>query len=188
MNWTPKPLSLLQPLALDSGDLLDTLTLRPFTVEEHRAAVAKAGKDEDAQFEQLAVQTTGLSQQDIENLSRPDFVSLSAWIYEYISKPADHFRGSVSPDLDDVELLLPIKSQGAELARVSLKLPAVKAVKVMQAHKTPQERTDFITSHCTGLTPAELLRLSLPDWVQLQVRLNDFLNKPAAFFQKTTSK
>jgi hypothetical protein len=34
----------------------------------------------------------------------------------------------------------------------------------------------------------DLASLTVPDWTQLQVRIDDFLNKPAAFFRSATSK
>jgi hypothetical protein len=58
----------------------------------------------------------------------------------------------------------------------------------MKKLATPAERAEFITAHCTGLMLPDLALLTVPDWTQLQGRIDDFLNKPAAYFQKTTSK
>ena len=101
--------------------------------------------------------------------------------------PASYFLGSKPENPDDAPLLIPIKAVGREVDRLSLQVPAMKATKVMRKMKTAQERADFISAHCTGLSLVEITRLSVPDWNQLQERLNDFLNKPADFFQSATS-
>ncbi|MNF17826.1 hypothetical protein D3C80_2215590 [compost metagenome] len=67
--------------------------------------------------------------------------------------------------------------------QVSIEVPSLKVSKAMRKMKTDTERADFCTSACTGLSVPEVQSLAIPDWTQLQARLNDFLNKPAAFFQ-----
>jgi hypothetical protein len=64
----------------------------------------------------------------------------------------------------------------------------LRATKAMKKLKTAKERAEFITAHCTGLMLPDLASLTVPDWTQLQVRIDDFLNKPAAFFRSATSK
>lgn len=188
MSWKPEPLTLWRPVTTAAGQTLTALDLRAFTVAEHRAALAIAGDDEDARFEQLAVLATGQPLEVIEDLKRPDYVSLSARLSEYVNLPASYFSGKKPENLDDAPLLVPIKVFGRELERLAIEVPTMKATKVMMKMKTDAERTDFISSHCTGIAVSEIVRLSVPDWTQLQVRLNDFLNKPAAFFQSATSK
>jgi hypothetical protein len=188
MTWKPEPLPLQWPVTTEGGETLAVLELRAFDVAEHRAALARAGKDEDARFEHLAVLATGQPLEVIEALKRPDYVSLSARLSEYVNLPASFFLGKTPEDPDDAPLLIPIKVFGREFDRLALEVPTMKATKVMVKMKTDADRTDFISSHCTGIAPAEITRLSIPDWTQLQVRLSDFLNKPAAFFQSATSK
>lgn len=188
MSWKPEPLTLRWPVTNEDGQTLTVLELRAFNVAEHRAALARAGDDEDARFEQLAVLATGQPLEVIEELKRPDYVSLSKRLSEYVNLPASYFSGKKPADPDDAPLLVPIKVFGRELERLAIEVPTMKATKVMLKMKTDAERTDFISSHCTGIAPTEITRLSVPDWTQLQVRLDDFLNKPAAFFQSATSK
>lgn len=188
MTWTPKPLPLHWPIQLPDGSTLDTLHPRAFTVEEHRAALARAGADEDARFEELAVLATGLTLETIEELKRPDYVSLSAWLAEYVNQPAYFFTGQRPENPDDVPLLVPIRSFGQPVERIRLQVPTMKATKVMMAEKDPAKAAAFISSHCTGIAPGDIVKLSLPDWHQLQGRLGDFLNKPADYFRNATSK
>lgn len=187
MTWTPAPHTLQWPIASEAGGQLTAVELRPFTVAEHRAALAKVGADEDDQFEALLLLATGLPPAVLEEIKRPDYVTLSKRLHEYVSMPASYFLGASPEDPDDAPLLLPIKAVGREVQRLSLQVPAMKATKIMRKLKTQDERADFISAHCTGLSPVEITRLSVPDWNQLQGRLNDFLNKPADYFQSATS-
>jgi hypothetical protein len=109
-------------------------------------------------------------------------------MHEYVNLPASYFLGRKPEDPDDVELLVPIKAIGRTVDRLALQVPAMKATKVMRKLKTDVERADFISAHCTGLSTVEIVRLSLPDWTQLQERLHAFLNKPADYFPNATSK
>lgn len=187
MTWKPEPHTLLQPITKASGETLTSIELRPFNVAEHRAALATVGNDEDDQFEALLLVATGLALEDLEQIKRPDYVSLSKLVHEYVTLPASYFLGCKPADPDDAPLLIPIKAVGREVDRLALQVPAMKATKVMRKLKTPLERADFISAHCTGLSTVEIQRLSVPDWTQLQGRLNDFLNKPADFFRNATS-
>lgn len=186
--WKPENLPLRWPVTNAEGEQLTELPVRAFTVEEHRAAIERAGEDEDAQFEQLALLATGQALSVIESLKRPDYISLTKRVFEYVTLPASYFSGVKEPDPDDVALLVPIKAQGGTQTRLALQVPSMGATKAMQKQKDGLQRTDFISAHCTGLAVHELGRLSVPDWTQLQVRLNDFLNKPADYFQDATSK
>jgi hypothetical protein len=58
----------------------------------------------------------------------------------------------------------------------------------MKKLATNKERAEFITAHCSGLMLPDLAGLTVPDWTQLQERIDDFLNQPADFFRSATSK
>lgn len=190
--WINPVHTLLYPVDLPEGGRLESVEVRPFNVGEHRAALAKAGKDEDARYEALALLATGLDVAALEELKRTDYISLQVLIQEYIGLPATYFqeldRESADFDPDDVPLLIPIKGIGRTIDRVAIEPPSLKVSKGMRKLKTDDERADFCTSACTGIPVEVLNRMSIPDWTQLQGRLDDFLNKPATYFQPTTSK
>lgn len=167
----------------DNGGTLGTISLRPFTVIEHRQALAKAGKDNDDQFEALLAVASGLPDAVIDLIKRPDYVSLTKLIHEYISFPASYYLEATPKDPDDAPLLLPVKGFGRIIDRLQLQVPSLKVSKMMRKLKTDDERADFCSASCTGLSVPEVQSLSCPDWTQLQARLNDFLNKPADYFQ-----
>jgi len=186
MTWKPEPLTLRWPVTTADGETIEILELRPFDVAEHRAALLRAGKDDDDQFEELAILATGQPREVIEELKRPDYISLSNRLSEYVNLSSAFFRGESPKDPDDLPLLRPIKSFGRDVDRLQLQVPTMKATKAMTKLKDPGERSVFISAHCTGIAATDITKLCVPDWTQLQERLNDFLNRPADFFQKTT--
>lgn len=186
--WVNLSHLLLFPITLDeTGQKLELVELQPFSVQEHREAIAKAGKDEDDRYEALLQLASGLDPAVIDQIKRPDYISLQVLIQEYISLPATYFQEIELDDPDDAPLLIPVKGIGRTIESVQIEAPAMKVTKAMRKLKTPDERADFCSAACTGLKVPELNRMAIPDWTQLQGRLNDFLNNPASFFQKTTS-
>ncbi|MDD1141626.1 phage tail assembly protein [Pseudomonas sp. TNT2022 ID233] len=188
MNWLSASYPLQFPITLENGDALSEIALRPICVSEHRAAIVKGGKDNDDQFEQILAVATDLPESVLEQLKQPDYVSLVEIIHDYIKLPGTYFSGVKPENPDDFPLLVPIKGFGGRLIEsLQIQVPAMKVSKTMRKLKTANERADFVSAHCVGLSVPEVQSLSLPDWTQLQERLNDFLNRPAAFFQSATS-
>jgi len=186
--WTNLSHTLVFPIDIDGGELITEVVLKPFTVEQHRAALVEAGKDEDARYEALLRLASGLPEEHVDLLKRPDYISLQKLLQEYISLPATYFQEIKLEDPDDAPLLIPIKGIGRTIERVTIEPPAVRVTKAMGKLKTDDDRADFISAACTGL-PAQVLKgMAIPDWTQLQMRLDDFLNQPASYFQPTTSK
>lgn len=204
MSWTPPVHVLLCPITGEDDLLISQIQLRPLFYGEQTAALAKAGSDEDDQFFELAKLATGLPGKVLDQLKRPDYVSIAQYVHEMSTLPASHFLEKAaaeaelegdsraepadSESLDVVPLLLPLTAGGAGVDSLTLQMPALLATKAMKKLKTPKERAEFITAHCTGLMIPDLALLTVPDWTQLQERIDDFLNKPAAFFRNATSK
>lgn len=204
MSWTPPVHVLLCPITGEDELLISQIQLRPLFYGEQTAALAKAGSDEDDQFFELAKLATGLPGKVLDQLKRPDYVSIAQYVHEMSTLPASHFLEKAaaeaelegdsraepadSESLDVVPLLLPLTAGGAGVDSLTLQMPALLATKAMKKLKTPKERAEFITAHCTGLMIPDLALLTVPDWTQLQERIDDFLNKPAAFFRNATSK
>lgn len=190
MTWSMSTHKLRWPITGEGGVQLTEIPLRALTVGDHRAAIESAGPnaDSDDHFEALLLSASGLPPETVSQIKRPDWVSLVKIIHEYVTLPASYFLGIKVADPDDAPLLVPIKAGGRVIDRLPLQVPTLFATKAMRKFKTDNERTDFISTHCTGIAPVELLSLSLPDWTQLQGRLHDFLNKPADYFPLATSK
>ncbi|MDI2594144.1 phage tail assembly protein [Pseudomonas sp. 681] len=192
MSWTPPVHALLSPITADDQSTLEQIQLKPLFYAAQKEALARAGDDEDDQFFELALLATGLSVKELDQLKRPDYVSIAQYVHEMSTRPSSYFleqgEGEQAADPDQVQLLQPLNAVGHSLTSLTLEMPVLRATKAMKKLKTAKERAEFITAHCTGLMLPDLDLLTVPDWTQLQVRIDDFLNKPADFFRSATSK
>lgn len=200
MSWTPPVHTLLCPVPDASGKLIESITFRPFSHASHLAALERAGADEDDRYLELAQLATGLPVDVLEALKHPDYVTVAGMVNDWLWNTSVDFLGAVKYDADGKEieavnadgsvipLLIPIETMGQKRDSLTLTMPALKATRMMKAQKNAADRTNFISAHCAGLLLDELGLLSVPDWNQLQQCVDRFLNRPAAFFQKTTSK
>jgi hypothetical protein len=193
MSWTPPKHVLLSPITGDDGSEIEQIQLKPLYYAAQKEALARAGDDEDDQFFELAKLATGLSVKELDQLKRPDYVSIAQYVHEMSIRPASYFlerqaQDEQAVDPDQVPLLQPLSVAGRSMTSLTLEMPVLRATKAMKKLKTAKERAEFITAHCTGLMLPDLDLLTVPDWTQLQVRIDDFLNKPADFFRSATSK
>ncbi|WP_395608931.1 phage tail assembly protein [Pseudomonas sp. B22129] len=190
MAWMPPLHILLSPITADTGATIEQIQLKPLYYAAQKEALARAGDDEDDQFFELAKLATGLSEKELDQLKRPDYVSIAQYVHEMSTRPASFFlgKGDEPSQHEQVQLLLPLDTAGRNLTALSLEMPALRATKVMKKLTTNKERAEFITAHCTGLMIPDLAGLTVPDWTELQERIDDFLNKPADFFRSATSK
>jgi hypothetical protein len=193
MAWMPPLHILLSPITADTGATIEQIQLKPLFYAAQKDALARAGDDEDDQFFELAKLATGLSEKELDQLKRPDYVSIAQYVHDMSTRPASFFLDESrtpgdSTITEQVKLLLPLNAAGRTLTDVTLEMPALRATKAMKKLATNKERAEFITAHCTGLMIPDLADLSVPDWTELQGRIDDFLNKPADFFRSATSK
>jgi hypothetical protein len=193
MSWTPPVHVLLSPITADDQSQIEQIQLKPLFYAAQKDALVRAGDDEDDQFFELAKLATGLSVKELDQLKRPDYVSIAQYVHEMSTRPASYFleqdeQGDPSAGPDQVQLLQPLNAAGRSTTSLTLEMPVLRATKAMKKLKTAKERAEFITAHCTGLMLPDLDLLTVPDWTQLQVRIDDFLNKPADFFRSATSK
>ena len=186
-NWNIPDFELTWPIEHD-GKTIDTLTLRPITHGDHVRVIDQYSDDNDRMVGLLTA-ASGLDEIVLDQLKRPDYNSLAAIIGDLVTQDAEHFMDSeraATRDVDAPELLHPIEiGNGQRIESLSLEMPTLKASRLMEKYKTARERAEFITAHCTGLMLPDVALLSVPDWNSLQGRINDFLNAPAASFQRT---
>ncbi|MEX5584065.1 phage tail assembly protein [Pseudomonas lurida] len=190
MAWMPPLHVLLSPITADTGASIQQVQLKPLYYAAQKDALARAGDDEDDQFFELAKLATGLSEKELDQLKRPDYVTIAQYVHETSTRPASFFLGETAESTHEepVQLLLPLDAAGRTFTELSLEMPALRATKAMKKLTTNKERAEFITAHCTGLMIPDLAGLTVPDWTELQERIDDFLNQPAAFFRNATSK
>lgn len=190
MAWMPPLHRLLSAITADTGATIEQVQLKPLYYAAQKDALARAGDDEDDQFFELAKLATGLSEKELDQLKRPDYVSIAQYVHEMSTRPASFFLNEPQQSSHDqpIQLLLPLDAAGRTLNELPLEMPALRATKVMKKLATNKERAEFITAHCTGLMIPDLAGLTVPDWTQLQERIDDFLNQPADFFRNAISR
>ncbi|KAF6696744.1 phage tail assembly protein [Pseudomonas sp. EKM23D] len=189
MAWMPPLHRLLSAITADTGAKIEQVQLKPLYYAAQKDALARAGDDEDDRFFELAKLATGLSEKELDQLKRPDYVSIAQYVHEMSTRPASFFLNEPQQSSHDqpIQLLLPLDAAGRTLNELPLEMPALRATKVMKKLATNKERAEFITAHCTGLMIPDLAGLTVPDWTELQERIDDFLNQPADFFRNATS-
>ena len=135
----------------------------------------------------LITLATGLSVGDILKLSTPDFNAISSATSDACNNPASYFfqdAGKPIADKNNPPLLVPF----GDFKSVQLEIPAVAASRMMEKLKNtesdPYKRSKYILRACSELEELDIKKLSMPDWNQLQIRINDFLNETSAFFQE----
>lgn len=94
--------------------------------------MARAGEDEDDQFFELAKLATGLSEKELDQLKRPDYVSIAQHVHDMSTRPTSFFLGDSTEPGEQVQLLLPLEVAGRVLTSVTLEMPALRATKVMK--------------------------------------------------------
>lgn len=194
MSWTQIVHPLLHPITVPGATpeaepvVLRELQFKPFTYGEYKAALRGLPEnDEDARFEALAMLATGYPVEVIDELKRPDYVSIAEHVQKYVTKTSADYQGAPK-DADRPTLMVPLNVGGVERAELALQMPAIKAVKVMKKLASGDQRAEWITAHCAGLMADDVLALSVPDWNLLQERISSFLNKPASYFQSETPR
>lgn len=178
---------LFHPFDSDKGDKLTEINARLLTLGEN-IEIVDATDDELLQDDRMICAITGLTSGELDRLSVPDYNSLHAYLFDQRTQGTAEFLGK-ELDPDKPDLLQPITANGGQAVEsINLQVPSLKSVRLRDKVKGGDiDRALWMTSHCTGLGVSDLRGLCMPDWMQLQKRLGDFLLQPAGYFQSGTS-
>lgn len=175
---------LLSPIN-ENGDDMTELTFEPLTFSIYNSVDVE--QDNDLVVEEFTLALTGISAKAFDQLSSPDFNSITNIVTRLITKNSPDWLPGISVDNEKIQLALPIQGDsGNTIVEIELKVPSVKTRKIYKAQSTDEQKQAFITHACTGLSEAEINKLFMPDWNQLQGCIDNFLNQQAGFFQKKT--
>lgn len=128
MPWMPPQHELLSPITGDDGSQIESIQLKPLLYAAQKEALERAGDDEDDQFFELALLATGLSVKELDQLKRPDYVSIAQYVHEMSTRPSAYFLDQIedaekSDDPDQVQLLQPLAVTGRTVTSLSPKCP-----------------------------------------------------------------
>ncbi|MBB1489374.1 phage tail assembly protein [Oceanospirillum sediminis] len=203
--WQDLNITLYVPLQRDNGEKHDTLTLKMITRNQHQTLLKEHEGDNWSFYRALIKLGAELSDQELNNLTGPDFNSLCEQADLAYGMGSDYwFEKLIWADLpkseqkkqerkyhtpDSLPLLIPVQTiKHGETDYLPLTLPTVGAINAM--YSVPEDQQEaFIIQSVTGLMEDELDNLSVPDGKSLYLRVADFLSKTGDHFSAlTTSK
>ncbi|NGZ17570.1 phage tail assembly protein [Vibrio aestuarianus] len=172
---------LLNPIT-DNGNEITELTFEPLTFSVYSAVDVE--QDNDLVVEEFTVALTGISEKAFDQLSTPDFNSISDIVFRLVTNNSPDWLPGIEVGNEKIQLALPVLGDdGRTITEIDLKVPSVKTRKIYKAQPTDKQKQAFITHACSGLSEAEVGKLFMPDWNQLQGNIDNFLNQQAGFFQ-----
>ena len=128
---------------------------------------------------------TGLTKEQRESLSYPDYITLTALVNEYNTLDSYALDGEVRDVMDfELKLKWPYKFG----TTITVKPPTVAVSEMSDLYTDNDERTMFLMENLTGLNESDILSLKYPDYLSVLSLINDFLGKGAAYFVVKTSK
>lgn len=182
-----KPLihDLVWPISASTGGHIKRVKISTLTVDQFRSISKPYDKDEGgAPSREFIGPSTGLSKIEIEQLKTPDYLSIQRSVLQLVESSSVTLQKDLS-NSDNPSLLIPIcGDDGQDKTVYQLQVPTVGTTDKMEAHEDTWTRSLFLSVACTGFSPSEIGRMSLPDWNYLQERLKDFLEKPADYFRQ----
>ncbi len=182
LKLAPITHTLLHPITVDGTEILE-VTFKPMTFADY-TQVDVDQDDEDVIVEAFCLILTELSDKAFNLVSSPDFNSLKVKVKNMILQRSPDWLPGLDVRSDFIPLALPIKGDdGRDIKEIRLNVPSVKTRKIYKTQKTDALKQAFITQACSGLSESETTQLFMPDWNELQARINDFLNKQAGYFQ-----
>lgn len=178
LNW---------PIEDDKSQPVITVIIKTLTMGQHREFSQQHKDDDTALLRACIGASSGFTVAELKRLTTPDYTSIENQVLELMHFKASQLMTHGEFYLYEPALLMAFTGDdGLEKTAYKLRPPTVATTDLMDTHKDEWDRTIFISSSCTGFSPDELSRMSLPDWNQLQERLIDFLQKPADFFRQKT--
>lgn len=175
---------LLQPL-----NDLKQVEMNVLQFKTYEPIHVKYSENNDEYVDQLIHATTGLSIDDIQKLSTPDFNTLEIAINDQINRDSKFYFTQDGKEIMSGQHCFNIYDDFIAFDSVQMKLPTVKASRVMHEIKgtkdKPYKPQIYILQACSDLDEYDIYNLSIRDWNTLQKAVNDFLSQDAAFFAES---
>ncbi|WP_273046915.1 phage tail assembly protein [Pseudoalteromonas sp.] len=180
MNKLFKTHTLMNPLADVNAVDVHVVLFKAY----EDAEVDHSGKDE-AFTDAMIKAATSLTQEQINELSMPDFNSLEQLTMELINHSSEYFYDLENKkfNAESPMLLDPIPS----FEKITYRVPSVKVSRladtIQNTQSEPFKTARYLTTACTDLSDMDIDQLSVRDWNMLQKRITDFLQEQAGYFQ-----
>ena len=198
-QFTPTPFTKIHTLrwqiADDKGQPIQQVTMRTLPLTQLRGFREQHGLDADHVTETqsevflgaVICAATGLTETERGRLASPDYNSLKLISKELVVNPTSVLNPTAKKD-DRIQLLVSVEDpEHGVVDSYQLQPPTVKATEIVNAAHPGFEREVQLAAICTGLDVSTIWNLHMPDWVQLQSEVGNFLDEPAAFYPSPTS-
>tara|TARA_B100001059_G_scaffold236796_1_gene290458 strand:+ start:2916 stop:3473 length:558 start_codon:yes stop_codon:yes gene_type:complete len=175
-DFLEKTFTLLQPVGDDNQT--ESVTVKPITVAQNVELKLPDEKFELEDQVRLVIVSTGLTEDEVYSLTKPDFNSIFEAAYNFLTLDAYHLAGK---DISESKFELNLLFTGDR--HIQFKYPTLRLSKQSQDFTDDVERAVFIISNITDLDGDEVENMVMPDYRSLVSHTNDFLLNPAAFYQ-----
>ncbi|ELA7323260.1 hypothetical protein Q9X98_004904 [Vibrio parahaemolyticus] len=155
-----------------------TVTVKPLSRESSLDIEPKGETFTQEEKEALVMASTGLSQDELDSLSSPDWLALYEASYDFY-RQTGYQLANVERDDTAKDVILYFCDE----RKVSFELPTLKLSKMANKISDDIKRACFIVANLTDLEEDEIMSLPLPDYRSLVNAATNFLTKPAAYFQ-----
>ena len=183
------------PIEDDKGQPIKQVTMRTLPLAQLRGFRKQHDLDAehvtDIQSEAflgaVICASTGLSEAERGRLASPDYNSLKLISKELVVTPTSALNPTAAKD-DRISLLVSVEDpEHGIVDSYRLQPPTVKATEIVNAAHSGFEREVQLAAICTELDVSTIWNLHMPDWVQVQSEVGNFLDEPAAFYPSPTS-
>ena len=157
---------------------IKTVTVKPITLAQN---VELELPNEEFELEdevKLVQAATGLTEDEVYSLTKPDYNSIFEAAYNFLTLDAYHLAGK---DIDESKLELDLLFTGDR--HITFDYPTLRLSKQSKEFDNDVERAVFIISNITDLDSDEIENMVMPDYRALVSMTTDFLMNPAAFYQ-----
>ncbi|MBV7264365.1 hypothetical protein KCG43_20345 [Photobacterium sp. WH24] len=165
--------TLLQPIGSKT-----TVTVQPYTVAAGKSFQPEGNVLTDKDKIQLVTLTTGLTAEEVSQMTTPDFNTVFWKSHAFYIKTGYELAGETR-DLKDKFITLFFKNK----ERVSLQLPSIQQMLDASHYSDAHAHTIFMIEQITDLDASEIDAMLQPDFLSLNEAVNDFLSKTADFYQ-----
>lgn len=177
-DFLEKKFPLIKPV-----NKMDIVTVKPITLAQSVELEYPSGDENENEIEiedqvKLVMYSTGLTEDEVYSLTKPDFNSIFEAAHHFLTLDAYHLAGK---DLDESKLDLYLLFTGGR--HITFDFPTLRLSKQSKDFDSDVARAVFIISNITDLDADEIENMLMPDYRSLVSRTSDFLTSPAAFYQ-----
>lgn len=175
-SYLQEVFTLLKPINAKSK-AIETVTVKPITLEQNVELDLPEGDFELTDQVNLIMNSTGLTESEVYQLSKPDYNSIFTSAYAYLTLDAYALSGETRDSKMELDLLF------TRPRNVQFEYPDLNLSKQSNQFDDDVDRAVFIMANITDLEEDEIRAMPMPDYRSMLSMTTDFLTKPADYFR-----